>query len=485
MVAMLLLCNCSQDKGNYDYTEIDDVTISLPASLYNVISGGNLKITPTLEHSLKDKQDELSYAWEIDGNVVSNELNLDIMLPAMSYGTKDCALIVTDETTGMKFYKSFEIEVVGEISVGYYFLTEDDQNKTLLSFLPVATETNPNPEVIHTKACGDLEFSSTPISITGMFSAGSLAGYGIWSIIILTKDGENNCIVTDGNTFLPSTTLSTSNFVEQNKGYTFNAQSCITSRQGKAYFISNGQFVYYNKGLLYRPAEHSGTYQWSYPIPSSQGYNFFFVYDGLSHKFYVIKPLVTNAELGIVGDSNAFDDVVEIENSPDLSNEDMIGTYMISGKGHYACTATREGIHLHSFSNTGNTSYSYDGETLLPVENADGDTKAIVANNTDWYFFVGNKIYTSPVDLPKLSDFLTIPEEYGKVTSVHVSAKASRLIVTTYNENSSAELKGSILFIDIYEKQIIAHKNVIHKCISCLGANDATNPYYEIGGDGF
>lgn len=482
--AVIFLTNCSEDKGNYDYDAIDDVTITLPASYYNVVSGGRLKITPVLTHLLEEKKGELSYLWEVDGTAISTDLNLDVLLPAMSYGSKVCALTVTDNTTGMKFIKTFSLEVVGEISVGYYFLTEDDSQNTIMSYLPIATEENPDPEIIQTKACGGALFSASPISITGIFGASNIAGSGIWSIIILSKGEGNRCVVTEGKTFLPTTIVSETNFVDQNMGYTFNPESCINSMQGELYFISNGQFILYKRGLLYRPAKHEADYYWSYPMASCMGYSFFYVYDTLSHRYYAIKPLVTNPELGIVGDSNAYDDVVEIGDSPDLSGHTIIGAFSLLRKANLLCTATTEGLHLHTFSNVGTTSFQYEGETMLPVSGAGADTKAVVVKNLDWYFFVGNRIYTSPIDMPKLADYATIPDEYGRVTSVSVSGKQSRLVVTTYNEKSNSELKGSILFINIETKEIKAYKNVIHKCVSSLSANDATSDWYDIGGDG-
>lgn len=484
LMAFTLFDSCSEDKGNYDYTPIDDVSISLPSNSYNVVSGGKLQITPTLSHTIAEQGTNLSYEWQIDGKNVSTEEKLDILLPAMSYGKKTCAFIVKDNATGMKFIKTFTIEVVGQINIGYYFLTQDEQENGILSYLPIATESNPNPEVIQTNACGDVSLGTKPRSIIGAFSSSNIAGYNTWSIILLSNGDINKCILTSGKTFLPITILSSDNFIEQTAGYEFNPETCVSDRRGNIFFFSNGQCISYTKGLFYRPAKHKKEYYWSNPIAACTGESFLWAYDNLSHKYYAIRPLKTNPELGIVGDKNAYDDVIEVNNSPDLTGQTITYTCW-TGQKHFVCTAAQDGIHLHCFTRDYNKDvFNYEGETILTGAGIGTETQSLLIKDLDWFFFAGNKIYTSPVEMPKIANFMTIPEEYGKVTAVASSGRGSRLIVATYDENATSEMKGSILLIDIETKKITAYKHSIHKCVSCLGANETTNPNYGDIGDG-
>lgn len=482
LIAAALLGGCSEDKGNYDYTAVDDISIDLPSSSYNVVSGGKLQIKPTLTHSIQ--ANDLSYEWEIDGQKVSTERDLDVQLPAMGYGQKTCAFMVKDNVTGMKFIKTFSIQVVGQINIGYYFLTQDASENSLLAYLPIATDDNPNPEVIQTNACGDVSLGSKPRSIIGAFSSSNIAGYKIWSIILLSNGDENRCILTGGNTFLPIMLLSEGNFVEQSAGYKFNPEACISDRRGNIYFFSNGQCMFYTKGLLYRPAKHDKEYYWTNPIAANTGESFLWVYDQLSHKYYAIRALKNNPELGIVGDSRAYDDVIEIKDSPDLSGQAITYTGWTSTK-HFVCTAGQGKIQIHNFTRdyTADT-FTYDGGVELSASGIDTDTKTLLVKNMDWFFFAGNKIYTSPVEMPKIADFMTIPDEYGKVTAVSASGRGERLVVATYDENATSEMKGSILLIDVATKKLTAYKHCMYKCVSCLGANETTDPNYGDIGDG-
>lgn len=477
---------CSEDKGNYDYTPIDGLSVTLSSFSPNVVSGGNLKITPTIGHSLERVEENLSYAWEVDGQRVSIERNLDVMLPAMSYGEKKCALIVTDNTTGMKFIENFTINVVGKLNVGYYFMTEDEQQNTVVAFLPTASEENPKPEIIPTQACGDLSLGSRPRAMNAFFSSNALAGYKKWSFVLLSNGDENRCIATEGSTFLPLALISEDNYVDAGAGYEFNPEFCSADLRGNLFFISNGQFISYSKGLLYRPAKHEKEYYWSYPLSSNNGLAFYWVFDKLSHKYYVIKSITNNPELGIVGDANAYDEVVPVVDSPDLSGQQILGTFSIMNQANFVCTVNSEGIRIHSFTNDRMLSFKYNGATLLPVVGADANTKALLVKNLDWFFFIGNEVYTSPKDMPELAGYMTIPSEYGKVVAVSASGRQSRLVVATYDEEASGEeFKGSILLIDIETKKITPYKHVIHKCVSCVGANETNNPNYGTIGDGW
>ena len=49
LVALVLACGCYDDKGNYDYKTLDELTITLPATSYSLLFGERLQISPTIE----------------------------------------------------------------------------------------------------------------------------------------------------------------------------------------------------------------------------------------------------------------------------------------------------------------------------------------------------------------------------------------------------------------------------------------------------
>ena len=84
-VACLLLVEaCAEDKGNYDYIQINEVTIDSIRTLYSCEAGGHLYINPDIK-SLDEATADLSYSWSIENKEISTDKILDIDLPPLDY----------------------------------------------------------------------------------------------------------------------------------------------------------------------------------------------------------------------------------------------------------------------------------------------------------------------------------------------------------------------------------------------------------------
>ena len=51
----VLFCRCAEDKGNYDYTPVDELTITGIDGTYTKIVGDSLKIPVTFEHTVRER----------------------------------------------------------------------------------------------------------------------------------------------------------------------------------------------------------------------------------------------------------------------------------------------------------------------------------------------------------------------------------------------------------------------------------------------
>ncbi|WP_294080093.1 PKD-like family lipoprotein [Proteiniphilum sp. UBA5384] len=479
VTGLLLLCGCSEDKGNYDYTDLNTVTIAnIPAKSY--APGATIQIIPELSRSLTAGEENLSFQWEVAGIAISQERNLDALLPAMPYGQKDCAFIVTDNISGMKYYRTFDINIVNEFNYGYYFLTRQQDGSTIVAYLPSFRNDDKIPQILHTTVCGDVTFGKEPIKIAGSFGYINALGNYFWSMTIITKEGSYPVTSTNNGTFLPSTLVSEENFMDKNSGYVFQPEKYDVNPYGHEVFVSDGKLVFYGSGLLYRPAKHEGNYYWSHIRGTYDPYTLW-AFDKLSRKFYFVSPKQNDPISGTIAEVNAYDRVIPITDSPTIrENEYFIGFSKNSRtnmNGLSAYTASNEGINIHRYefdddpkSNYG-INHRFLGSTLLPVIGANQDTKCVSLEN-DCFFGIGNKIYTTPTELPTLSEFITIPPEYGAIIHLGLSTNETRLIVATYNPNSTAEKKGSVLFVDTHNKRITeTFKEEIDECISILGAN--------------
>ena len=70
---------CSEDKGNYDYAALNEVSIDSIGTSYMREAGADIYINPGVR-SLNEEMADLSYSWTIDGEEVSKEKILDLSL---------------------------------------------------------------------------------------------------------------------------------------------------------------------------------------------------------------------------------------------------------------------------------------------------------------------------------------------------------------------------------------------------------------------
>lgn len=486
----LLTGACAEDNGNYNYKNINEVTIATIDDQF-CEAGAHLSIAPTLT-ILDESSINLTYSWTIDTKEVSTERNLDIDLPALSYGDHLCALTIKDSDTGMQYRQTFALTIANPFNYGYYFLSRKDDGSTEMTYIQSKTEDNSSIEdVKYTQGVAEYSFGKNPQQIYGSYSWQNTN----WQLTFITQEGETPVIVTDNSTFLPNSLVTESNFIEQDKGYTFNPDATIVSIMATTgqFFTSNGQFIRYANGKLYRPSRHLQEYYWTHPVMSDKGEASAWAYDELTKRYYTLQAYKSDIpEQGIIADSYAYDNVIEPTDNKEIKGSVIYAADKLNGMSHtfnvYA--ADTEGIRIYNFSKTYNQNDpAFVSETLLPLSGANENTALAVGSmglsNGIFYVNSGNEIYSSPTTLPQLSPFITIPSDLGTIECLGLSALGNRMVVALYNENSPEERKGSVVFVDIATKKIThTFPNILHHCASYWGANDIPSSYYDPVGDG-
>lgn len=119
LVALVLACGCYDDKGNYDYKTLDDLTITLPATSYSLLFGERLQISPTIETDIPGE--DLKYEWEFYGKDGDNYWNL--YLPV--YEGKDLDFLCQYSDTLLKGEGTYQLRLnVTQHSTGRHFYSE-------------------------------------------------------------------------------------------------------------------------------------------------------------------------------------------------------------------------------------------------------------------------------------------------------------------------------------------------------------------------
>lgn len=108
------------------------------------------------------------------------------------------------------------------------------------------------------------------------------------------------------------------------------------------------------------------------------------------------------------------------------------------------------------------------------------------ASAYQYYVNAGNNIYYCATGgVPEAPVLVcSIPAEYGEVEYLGLSALGNRLVVVAYDESSSEERKGTVLFVDLSTRQIThTFPHILHHCSGFWGANDANSTFLAGYGD--
>jgi len=68
-----LMSSCYEDKGNYDYEQMNDITVEIPLESNDCVLGDVLKITPELKFLTGKETENLTYLWTFDGQEIATE----------------------------------------------------------------------------------------------------------------------------------------------------------------------------------------------------------------------------------------------------------------------------------------------------------------------------------------------------------------------------------------------------------------------------
>lgn len=492
-LALLIGAGCSKDLGNYEYTEVNTYSISdirtglSVARNYNVVMGQHLRIEPTIESAQEDSNPDLSYLWIIEKDTVSRErvLNYQVDLPIALHQAQ---FVLIDNKTGLRNAVPFGISVTSPYGRGYFFLNQDEQNNTILSFKAVSDTNN---IVVNTDNIGGTKFGQFPLKMAGVqrFRTGP-TDYS-WEVYVVSKESENPVVLADLTRYEPLRFFKQDGYMGTwGNQFQFNPTHVELRSSGKTFFISNGKVALFDGSNLYRQGllfDNTPDYKLDNiligDINRIHGIQHPIGFDLTSSRFKVLSAYPSSdPSKGIVFNANILDRVLDIESPAGLLDGHRVAgafsAYISTTRLLNSRIFTIKDDHIHLinlnaefvapyvpvFEHIGSQAITglSVGAPLTFFENATGDA----------YLAIDNKIYKSSIIALGFNEFLTIPTDIGQITAVKYqntsvnSAGAPRLFVCTYDPSSSAELKGSILVYDVNTKTLVYElKNVTNKVV--------------------
>lgn len=140
LLAMGTFVSCADDEGNYDYTDVNQLTISGIQDNYEVEQFTELSITPTITGSLSFNESDYSYTWFIyktnsteAPDTVSHEKNLNISVAKAPTSYRLMFEVKENETGRITYYRS-NMTVVNTYSKGFAILS-DVEGMAQVSFI--------------------------------------------------------------------------------------------------------------------------------------------------------------------------------------------------------------------------------------------------------------------------------------------------------------------------------------------------------------
>ncbi|WP_222860558.1 MULTISPECIES: PKD-like family lipoprotein [Butyricimonas] len=132
-----LFSGCYEDKGNYDYIEVNEVTVTVkPEGTYTIYGylGEELTVAPRLTFQNPSDTLEFDYTWKLDTTVISHERVLKYTHEGVCkiYALD---LFVTDRKSGQVYTGSVSLQIDSPYKYGFALLTEKSNGATELHFL--------------------------------------------------------------------------------------------------------------------------------------------------------------------------------------------------------------------------------------------------------------------------------------------------------------------------------------------------------------
>ena len=118
---------CIEDKGNYDYKNINELEITFEKPTYSVTFGESLSITPDFNLELPEESDRYTYNWYVNGNM-RPEWNQRDFNWAVDTIFKDGKVVleVTDTKYGITYMNRASLDVVGIFENNYSWMILSD-----------------------------------------------------------------------------------------------------------------------------------------------------------------------------------------------------------------------------------------------------------------------------------------------------------------------------------------------------------------------
>lgn len=266
-VISTILWGCYEDKGNYNYEELNTPVIpnlEYPNNMFYITDGDSLYISPEISYKITQNPD-VTYEWTLNKEVISTETELKIDAYKGKLGFLRGSFNITDKSTGIKYFNSFTLTVSSKYQEGWLILT-DNGGKSNLSFIRETSEVKNGKEVITFKMENNINpegYGRTPIKLIEHWTDNSST---LGEIMVMHKESDG--VELDGNS-LAQVVTTKQEFINETYPENFKPKDALYLLWNS--YIQTEDGVVYNRRAIDVKGYQTGVYL-TLPVSANGGF---------------------------------------------------------------------------------------------------------------------------------------------------------------------------------------------------------------------
>lgn len=134
----MVLGSCYGDKGNYDYEDVNEITVDLGGTKYTYVVGNVARLEPTLTFATQEiAESELEYNWTLNGEFISDKRVLEFTVEKIA-SQVECQLRVTNPKTGLTYIGRTAMDFTQKYNLYGWLVLSKDEQASYLNFMTAA-----------------------------------------------------------------------------------------------------------------------------------------------------------------------------------------------------------------------------------------------------------------------------------------------------------------------------------------------------------
>lgn len=202
LVSMTLVQSCYDDKGNYDYHAVNDMKVEIPEAKIRMPkeNPATVTLTPELTQTLAENEDNLTFEWKKlkpDAKIGSMRLAdytdysigkiCQVVVEPNNPESIGMMLIVTDKTTGQKWYQLGKVAVVKPLNPAWFVLQEGADQKGIVGAIEGDSDGFfAYADVFKSETGESFTLEGKPLAIAAKGNYGSMGGTKFANLTIAT-----------------------------------------------------------------------------------------------------------------------------------------------------------------------------------------------------------------------------------------------------------------------------------------------------------